>query len=134
MGRTFKDTLRFDAEKTFLNTNSFAESVVHWPLGDHAEAVTRKAIVDWDEQEGQMFGTTRFTSGPKGRKADRFVNIELSMSITVTESDRFVLTNQTDGSEYLANVIRRVAEDHGMQSWLCVVPNGFDSKSARVRQ
>lgn len=134
MARTFRDQIVADAQQAFLNTGEWAEEILHWPAGNHLDAVSRAAVVDWQDEQGQQHGDGGPLSDAKGRKGDHWATVELAIDVPVSQDDRFLLTHPVTGAVHVANVLRRTGHDDAMQAWLCVVVGGGESKAARVRK
>ena len=70
----------------FFDTDVFAETVEHWPLGVEANAVEVDAIVDWDRANlNESKGTTE-------TKSDATIMLAVSVAVTVGK-DVFCLTD-----------------------------------------
>jgi hypothetical protein len=89
------------------------ESVVHWPAGKQADAVTIQAIVDRSEQTPLQARL----EGPAGRKNVRFATLLLYRSVTVTESQ-----DQLKASIFVFD----------SQKWFAVTVNSADDGGQEV--
>lgn len=112
----------------------FGTSVARWPQGVEVDAVSETWMIHWQDEQGQNSGLAdKITVDKKGKSADIYLAFTGDNEIDVRNGDRFVFANPSTGADVLGNASRRI-RGGSMQTWLVIVPNGIDSKGARVRQ
>lgn len=83
---TLKSLIESHATSVFLNTDHFAESVTHRPLGVTANDATVTAIVEWDEPSVET---------SHGREVRQSGKLSVADSVSCSVKDHWVVDSVT---------------------------------------
>lgn len=126
---TLREQIGDEVAAVFLDTDEFAQSVEHWPLGREADKATISAVVDLD-----MEGSSSGIDDADGSRIVRAGELELASTVVVTCNER---GNQRDlflidGELWTA--VRVLGRDGipGMQTVAIERAEGVTTKRTRV--
>lgn len=108
---TLKTEMAADVSAVFLDTDEFASSVTHRPLGVSADDVAVTAIVELDFEDGS--GLAGASGEPHetqdGERDVRYAAIEISTSVSHDYRDQWVISSE------VWHAVRVLSRDDDMQ-------------------
>lgn len=126
-----------DATAVFLQTNDFAQSITHYPMGDPSAAETVTANVDFDDEDFNKPDTIN----QNGERIYRRCLVDLSTSVNVTcsersnQRDQFAIEDPISGELVAWHAIRLAGRDPmpGMQTVVCHRADTITTKRTRLK-